>query len=88
MMRYQASLPHLPVPDLVKSIEKYLVAMQPLVGAEQLEKTRQVAKDFVKPGGVGEELQQKLLARAKSTDNWVGQQWISRTGNLFKLYRN
>ena len=45
--------------------------MQPLLTEEELAKTRKKVEEFARPGGVGQTLQQKLLERAASTDNWV-----------------
>ena len=33
--------------------------------------TKREVEEFSRPGGVGETLQQKLLARAASRENWV-----------------
>ena len=78
MLRYQDSLPHLPVPNLAQSLEKYVSAVTPIVSAEELARTRKLAAEFSRPGGVGETLQEKLLSRAKVTDNWVCvRHWVS-----------
>lgn len=53
----QKRLPRLPVPELDRTIAKYLKSVEPLLTAEDLEKSRKVAEDFIKPGGVGRELQ-------------------------------
>lgn len=73
MSRYalQTSLPHLPVPPLRATLDKYLRSIEPLVTKEELEKTKQLVEEFGKPGGQGEELQAELLQRAKERDNWV-----------------
>jgi hypothetical protein len=67
----QASLPSLPVQPLKKSLEKYLVAVRPLLNENEFENTNKIVHKFMKPGGIGERLQQLLYERSKNTDNWV-----------------
>ena len=50
---------------------------QPLLSAEELHQTRSVVAEFGKAGGLGERLQQKLLERAKTHENWVSLSEIS-----------
>ena len=38
---------------------------------EEFERTREVVAEFGKPGGMGEELQRRLLERAKTRESWV-----------------
>ena len=45
--------------------------LQPLLTEEELAETRRQVEEFGRPGGVGETLQEKLLERAASTENWV-----------------
>ncbi|KAL4150676.1 hypothetical protein PRNP1_010077 [Phytophthora ramorum] len=71
----QASLPHLPVPSLQATLDKYLLSIEPLVTKEELERTKTLVKEFGKPGGPGEDLQQELLQRAKGRDNWLAEWW-------------
>ncbi|EGZ16952.1 hypothetical protein PHYSODRAFT_559750 [Phytophthora sojae] len=71
----QTSLPHLPVPPLRATLDKYLRSIEPLVTKEELEKTKQLVEEFGKPGGQGEELQAELLQRAKERDNWLAEWW-------------
>lgn len=65
------SLPRLPVPPLQQTMDKYLQAVKPLVDEDDYDNTKTIVDEFRKPGGVGEKLQEKLLERAKLTDNWV-----------------
>ena len=46
--------------------------MQPLLNDEEFERTERNVAEFGRAGGVGEELQKKLLKRAKIKDSWVG----------------
>ena len=71
MLAKQDSLPPLPVPPLQQTMEKYLLAIKPLVDEEDFDYTKDLVEDFLKPGGDGEVLHNKLLQRAKMEKNWV-----------------
>ena len=71
MLKYQSSLPKLPVPPLHQSLQKYLKAVRPLVNDEQFEKTSKVVQEFGKSNGIGLELQKVLEERAETHKNWV-----------------
>ena len=38
---------------------------------EELDRTKRIAAEFGRPGGVGEKLQKLLEKRAEEKDNWV-----------------
>ena len=71
MLAKQDSLPPLPVPPLQQTMDKYLLAIKPLVDEEDFDYTKDLVEDFLKPGGDGEVLHNKLLQRAKTEKNWV-----------------
>ena len=71
MLSKQDSLPSLPVPSLQQTLDKYLRCIKPLVDHEDFEYTKKVVEEFKKPGGIGEQLQDKLLQKAKQEKNWV-----------------
>ena len=73
MLAKQDSLPPLPVPSLQQTMDKYLLAIKPLVDEEDYEYTKDLVKDFLKQNGDGEVLHNKLLQRAKTEKNWVRQ---------------
>lgn len=77
LYRYQKSLPKLPVPSLSETFEKYLKSVRPLVNDEEFENTKKVVADFLKPGGIGEKLHERLLNRSKNPDviNWLEDWW-------------
>ncbi|XP_073454519.1 carnitine O-acetyltransferase-like [Aquarana catesbeiana] len=64
-------LPRQPVPDLQKTLSRYLRSLQPLVSDEELESTRELVEEFLRPGGQGEELERQLQRRAERTENWL-----------------
>ena len=71
MLAKQESLPPLPVPPLQQTMDKYLKAIRPLVDEEDFEYTEDLVKNFSKPKGDGEVLQNLLLEKMKTEKNWV-----------------
>ena len=71
MLKYQPSLPKLPVPPLHQSLQKYLRAVQPLVSDEEFKRTCRVVEEFGMRNGIGEKLQKALEDRARTRDSWV-----------------
>ncbi|KAK9458328.1 acyltransferase ChoActase/COT/CPT [Dipodascopsis uninucleata] len=77
MLRFQESLPRLPVPTLEETAARYLKSIHPLVDTEQFKKTEDIVKKFISAQGEGPELQKKLLARAAEPNmkNWMYEWW-------------
>lgn len=75
MFRFEASLPKLPVPTLEETAARYLKSVHPLLSRSELASTTQAVQDFIRPGGGGHKLQERLIARQKATTNWVYQWW-------------
>ncbi|ORX98578.1 acyltransferase ChoActase/COT/CPT [Basidiobolus meristosporus CBS 931.73] len=77
MYRYQSSIPKLPVPKLEDTCQKYLKSVRPLLDDQAYANTELAVKDFLKPGGQGEELQKRLLAKANDPKvvNWLEDWW-------------
>ncbi|NWI08301.1 OCTC octanoyltransferase, partial [Crypturellus soui] len=71
--QYQDSLPPLPVPALEDSLRKYLDAVKPFLNQEEYQRTEHIVKNF--ENGIGKELHQKLLERAKTRRNWLEDWW-------------
>ncbi|MEE6466727.1 hypothetical protein FKM82_007035 [Ascaphus truei] len=72
--QYQDSLPPLPVPLLEESLSKYCDAVKPFLNQEEYEQTYKIVKHFEQ--GVGKELHQKLLERARVKKNWLEEWWL------------
>lgn len=77
MLRFEDKLPRLPVPTLRETCDKYLTSLRPLLSESEFQKSSQAVNEFLKPGGVGEELQKRLVARAAEPNraNWLEEWW-------------
>ena len=77
MLCYEKSLPKLPVPSLAETASKYLKSVRPLLSDHEFQNTENAVREFVKPGGIGEKLQTKLVRRAQDPDykNWLAEWW-------------
>uniref|UniRef100_H3AFT6 Peroxisomal carnitine O-octanoyltransferase n=2 Tax=Latimeria chalumnae TaxID=7897 RepID=H3AFT6_LATCH len=73
--QHQNSLPSLPVPSLDESLKKYLDAVKPFLSDPELQKTTEIVEKF--QYGIGKELHQKLLERAKVRRNWLEEWWLN-----------
>jgi carnitine O-acetyltransferase len=80
MLRYQTNLPKLPVPALSATLQKYLQSVRPLLNDAEFKKTEEAVKNFEAPGGLGQELQKRLLARANDPKviNWMEDWWLDQ----------
>jgi len=77
MLRFQDSLPRLPVPTLEETTKRYLKSLHPLLSQSEFEASKKAVEEFVKPGGAGHRLQEKLIARREdpNTKNWIYEWW-------------
>ncbi|PSS06556.1 hypothetical protein PHLCEN_2v3614 [Hermanssonia centrifuga] len=76
MLRFEASLPRLPVPPLSSTAAKYLETVQPHLSPEQYSVTQAAVKKFLE-SDQAKVLQERLQARAvdPSTKNWLSEWW-------------
>ncbi|KAI0821984.1 acyltransferase ChoActase/COT/CPT [Trametes gibbosa] len=76
MLRYEASLPRLPVPTISSTAAKYLETVEPHLTREQFAKTQAVVNAFV-GSEQAKVLQERLQARAAdpSTKSWLADWW-------------
>jgi carnitine O-acetyltransferase len=77
MLRYQASLPHLPVPPLASTLAKYLETIRPHLTPSEYAHSESTVRAF---GALAQaaELQRRLEARAAEpggTVNWLADWW-------------
>ncbi|KAF4550102.1 Choline/Carnitine o-acyltransferase-like protein 1 [Elsinoe fawcettii] len=77
MLRFEDSLPRLPVPTLEETAKRYLKSVRPLITSKEFENTSKAVADFVAPGAFGEELQKRLVARREDPKhrNWIYEWW-------------
>ena len=76
MLRYQASLPKLPVPTLESTCAKYLETVQPLLSPADYAKTQSsVASFLTSPLAVELQSRHKDRAAQPETLNWLGDWW-------------
>ncbi|KAH8911358.1 acyltransferase ChoActase/COT/CPT [Coniochaeta sp. PMI_546] len=77
MLRFQDSLPRLPVPTLEDTAARYLKSLQPLLSPVELESSKKAVEEFIAPGGPGRKLQEKLVARREDPNvkNWLYDWW-------------
>ncbi|KAK8079986.1 carnitine O-acetyltransferase [Apiospora hydei] len=77
MLRFQDSLPRLPVPTLEETSARYLKSLNPLLSSDELASSKTAVEEFVKPGGVGRKLQEKLVAKREDPNvrNWIYEWW-------------
>lgn len=77
MLRFEDSLPKLPVPTLEETAARYIKSVHPLLTSSEFESTKKVVEEFIRPGGVGSKLQEKLIARREDPKhkNWIYEWW-------------
>ncbi|RDW92057.1 putative choline carnitine o-acyltransferase protein [Coleophoma crateriformis] len=77
MLRFEDSLPKLPVPTLEETAARYLKSVHPILSKSEFESTTAAVKEFIQPGGIGSKLQEKLIARREDPQhkNWIYEWW-------------
>lgn len=77
LYRFQQQLPRLPVPSLEATVAKYLQTIAPLVSSEELKTSKKLAQEFLKAGGIGQRLHQRLLQRAadRQDTSYLAEWW-------------
>jgi carnitine O-acetyltransferase len=77
MLRFEGSLPRLPVPTLDETAKRYLKSLHPLLSQSEFTQSTKAVIEFLQPGGAGEMLQKRLLAKREdpNTKNWMLEWW-------------
>jgi len=77
MLRFEDSLPRLPVPTLEETAKRYLKSVHPLLSQSEFDATTKAVNEFVAPGGPGEKLQKRLVERREDPKhrNWIYEWW-------------
>lgn len=63
------TLPSLPLPDLEKTLNKYLESVRPFVTDLEFSKTQKIVENF--RNGIGKHLHFHLMQKAQKERNWV-----------------
>lgn len=60
-----------------ETAKRYVKSLHPLLSDSEFEASKKAVADFVKPGGAGEELQKRLIARREDPNvkNWIYEWW-------------
>ncbi|KAI1623808.1 carnitine O-acetyltransferase [Exophiala viscosa] len=77
MLRFEESLPRLPVPSLEDTSKRYLKSLHPLLTKEEFAASEKAVAAFNEPGGLGHTLQDRLIAKAQDpkVKNWIIDWW-------------
>jgi len=77
MLRFEDSLPRLPVPSLEDTSKRYLKSLHPLLTKDEYAASEKAVAAFSKEGGLGQELQKRLIERAEDpkNKNWIIDWW-------------
>lgn len=71
-----ANLPHLHVPTLQQTAEKYLKAIRPFVNENELVDSEKLVDKLISEEGI--QLQELLIKKAENTENWLAGWWKIR----------
>jgi len=77
MLRYENSLPKLPVPTLEETAKRYLKSLHPLLSSTEYEQSKRAVEKFIAPDSLGHALQKRLLERRDNPKmkNWLSEWW-------------
>lgn len=70
---FQGSLPHLPLPSVEGTVDRYLRSIRPLLDNEEYEKKRKEAEEF--KNGIAKRLQRYLVLKSWWASNYVSDWW-------------
>ncbi|KAI8820719.1 acyltransferase ChoActase/COT/CPT [Fimicolochytrium jonesii] len=74
----QETLPRLPIPPLEETAARYLQTLVPILTPEEYKKSEAIVHDFIKPGGLGHDLQTRLREHDRREPNsWLERWWLS-----------
>ncbi len=77
MLRFEDSLPRLPVPSLEETAKRYLKSVHPLLQPDEYSRTEVAVKKFLEPNSFARTLQRRLVARRDDPKhkNWIADWW-------------
>jgi carnitine O-acetyltransferase len=87
MLRFEDSLPRLPVPSLEETSARYLKSIHPLLNKDEYAASEKAVAAFRKEGGLGQTLQKRLLARRDDPKHksWIYDWW---NNDAYLTYRD
>ncbi|KAH9808635.1 carnitine O-acetyltransferase, mitochondrial-like [Teratosphaeria destructans] len=77
MLRFENSLPKLPIPTLEETAQKYLKSLHPLLSQTEYARSAKAVEAFLAPTSLAHELQKRLIARREDPTirNWLTEWW-------------
>lgn len=72
---FEDVMPHLPVPDLNDTCDRYLMTVKPLLTEDEYLRTEHLIKDLL--ANDGPLLQDYLIKKSKKTKNWLADWWLT-----------
>ena len=80
----QSKLPHLPIPTLEETCQRYLSSLQPLQTAEQHATTKQVVQDFLSNDGpiIQKQLQEYASTRASYIEEFWDESYLQASDSV------
>ncbi|UJR33201.1 hypothetical protein I4U23_020656 [Adineta vaga] len=72
----QTGLLKLPVPTLAETAQKYLKTVAPLLNNDEFNETKKIVEQFQRES---EPLQELLVKRAETEENWLSKWWLDKT---------
>ncbi len=77
MLRFEDSLPKLPVPTLEETSARYLKSLHPLLTKDEYAASEKAVNAFSKSGSLGQKLQERLVRKAQEPKlrNWIAEWW-------------
>ena len=78
MLRFENSLPKLPVPTLEETSQRYLKSIHALLNPDEYAASEKAVGALNKEGSLGQKLQERLVARANDPKhkNWISDWWF------------
>ncbi|KAG0002293.1 Carnitine O-acetyltransferase mitochondrial [Entomortierella chlamydospora] len=75
----QHKLPRLPIPSLAETAARYKKSLIPILSESDLARAEKAVDEFVKPGGLGETLQNRLHDMDRTEKNsWLETIWLNK----------
>ena len=83
MLRFEDSLPRLPVPTLAETCQRYLKSIHPLLTQEEYAASEQAVAKFEKQAST---LQDRLVEKAEKPEvkNWIADWWLDAAYLAYK----